>query len=241
MNKRFPILAGIVLILVGMMALSCSVAPLVGINAWRWGLRRLWPLTVLGAGMLFVVPPLLVRGKRGLGGLFIPGLPILVTGGILLSASVLDAWNAWEWLWPLEVLAVATGFLFAAIYMRNIWLLIPVIIVGANGVLFQFCAITDWWGVWSVAWTIEPLSVGLALLVVNVKQRSAGLLVAGVAMCVLAGVGLVESLAVVLLSTVFSVGWLWRWMGPVMLMVTGLLLLVMSLLHRPSLPNLTAE
>jgi ABC-type multidrug transport system permease subunit len=39
----------------------------------------------------------------------------------------------------------------------------------------------------------------------------------------------------------FSVGWLWRWMGPVMLMVTGFLLLVMSLLHRPSLPNLTAE
>jgi hypothetical protein len=241
MNKRFPILAGIVLILVGMMALSCSVAPLMGINAWRWGLWRLWPLTVLGAGMLFVVPPLLVRGKRGLGGLFIPGVPILVTGGILLSASVLDAWNAWEWLWPLEVLAVATGFLFAAIYMRNIWLLIPVIIVGANGVLFQFCAITGWWGVWSVAWTVEPLSVGLALLAVNVKQRSAGLLVAGVAMCALAGVGLVESLAIVLLSTMFSVGWLWRWMGPVMLMVTGFLLLVMSLLHRPSLPNLTAE
>jgi hypothetical protein len=165
----------------------------------------------------------------------------LVTGGILLFASVFGAWGVWEWLWPLEVLGVAGGFLLAAIHMRNIWLLIPVIIVGANGLLFQFCTITGWWGIWSVAWTIEPLSVGLALLAVNIRQQSAGLLTAGVAMCALAGVGFVGSLVIVILSAIFSVGWLWGWMWPVMLIVTGALLLVMSVLHRPSVPNLTAE
>ena len=241
MNKRFPILAGAVLILVGMMALACSAVPLLGMSAWRWGPWRLWPLLVVGAGLLFVVPPFLARGKRGLGGLFIPGVPVVVTGGILLFASVFNTWGAWEWLWPLEVLGVAGGFLLAAIYMRNLWLLIPVIIVGANGLLFQFCAITGWWGVWAVAWTIEPLSVGLALLAVNVKQHSAGLLTAGVAMCALAGVGFVGSLIIVVLSTIFSAGWLWGWMGPAMLIVAGALLLIMSLLHRPSVSSLAAE
>ncbi len=241
MNKQFPILMGVVLILVGMMALSCSVLPMMGMNAWHWGPWRLWPLLVVGVGMLFVVPPFLTRGARGLGGLFIPGVPVLVTGGILLFASGFDAWRAWEWLWPLEVLGVAGGFLLAAIYMRNIWLLIPAIIVGANGLLFQFCTITGWWGIWAVAWTIEPLSVGLALLAVNVKQQSAGLLTAGIALCALSGVGFVGSLAIVLLSAIFSVGWLWGWMGPAMLIVTGALLLVMSVLHHPSAPSLRAE
>lgn len=240
MNKQFPILVGVFLILIGMMALSCSVLPLLGMSTWHWGPWRLWPLTIVGAGLLFVAPPLLTR-KRGLGGLFIPGAPLLVTGGILLFTSVFNAWGAWEWLWPLEVLGVAGGFLLAAIYMRNVWLLIPAIIVGANGLLFQFCAVTGWWGVWAAAWTVEPLAVGLALLAVNVKQRSPALLTAGVALCALAGVGFVGSLAIVLLSTVFSVGWLWGWTGPAILIVTGALLLAMSLLHRPSTPGMTAE
>jgi len=241
MNKRFPILTGIVLILVGAMALACSVVPLLGLNVWRWGPWRLWPLVVVSAGLLFIVPPLLARDKRGLGGLFIPGVPVLVTGGILLFASVFDAWGAWSWLWPLELLAVAAGFLSAAIYMQNIWLLIPAITVGANGLLFQFCAITGWWGVWAVLWTIEPLSVGLALLAVNAKQRSAGLLIAGITACALAGMGLVQSLAIVALSAIFSVGWLWKWTGPATLIFAGFLLLILSLLHRPSALSLAAE
>ena len=223
------------------MALACSVAPLMGLNVWRWGPWRLWPLVVVGAGLLFIVPPLLAHGKHGLGGLFIPGVPVLVTGGILLFASVFNAWGAWSWLWPLEVLAVAAGFLSAAIHTRNIWLLIPAITVGTSGLLLQFCAITGWWGVWAVLWTVEPLAVGLALLAVNVKQRSAGLSIAGVTACALAGVGLLESLAIVALSAVFSVWGLWQWMGPVTLIFAGFLLLVMSVLHRPSAPSLAAE
>lgn len=241
MNKRFPILVGILLILTGAMALACSIAPLLGLNVWRWGAWRLWPLIVVGAGLLFIAPPLLARSKRGLGGLFIPGVPVLVTGGILLFASIFNAWGAWAWLWPLEVLAVAAGFLSAAIYMRNIWLLIPAITVGASGLLLQFCAITGWWNVWAVLWTVEPLSVGLALLAVNVKQRSEGLLIAGIGACALAGVGLVESLIILFLSAVFSARGLWQCMGPVTLIFAGFLLLIMSVLHRPSAPSLVTE
>ena len=91
--------------------------------------------------------------------------------------------------------AVALGFLFAAIKMRVIWLLIPTIIIGANGLLLQFCALTGWWAVWAVAWVIEPLSVGLALLAVNLKQRSPGLMVAGIAVCAVALLGALLAVA----------------------------------------------
>ncbi len=67
-------------------------------------------MVVVCFGLLFIVPPALTRGLRALGLLFIPGAPILTTGAILLFASVFDAW---ERLWPLEVMSLATGFLLA--------------------------------------------------------------------------------------------------------------------------------
>ncbi len=131
------------------------------------------------------------RWRRGLGILFIPGMPILTTGAILLLASVLNWWRVWKWLWPQEVLALALGCLFAAIYARQIWLLVPAIIIWLNGVLLQFCALTGLWEVWAVLWLIEPLAVGLVFLVVGGRTRSNGLLVAGLIVWGLAGLALI--------------------------------------------------
>ena len=237
MNKQLSIVASILLIMVGLLTLAFALAgPVFGFRIWQ-----LWPLAVVTAGLLFVVPPLLVRGKRGLGGLFIPGMPILTTGTLLLFASLFRRWNIWEWLWPQEVLSVALGFLFAAIYMRNVWLLIPAIVVGANGVLMQFCAVTGLWGVWSVLWVIEPLSVGLALLAVYVKKRSVGLMVAGLVLGGLAVVGALESLAIVSLSALFPVWWMWKWVGPVTFILAGTALLFWSLVRRAPAPRPAAQ
>jgi hypothetical protein len=234
MNRRFSILVGLILILIGGLALAFNVfAPSLPWRAafWHWGAWRLWPLFVVGIGLLFVVSPFLVRGRRGLGGLFIPGVPILITGGILLYNSVLDAWAAWEWLWPLEVLALAMGFLFAAIYMRAIWLLLPAIVIGANGLAFQFCALTGRWELWTALWTVEPLSLGLSLLVVNIKKRSAGLLIAGLILCGVAAVGLMG------MSALFP-GWLViNLLGPAVLILIGLVVILGGLVRRsPSQP-----
>ena len=103
--------------------------------------------------------------------------------------SILDAWGIWARLWPLEILALATGFLFAAIYRRVVWLLVPAIIIGLNAIVFQFCAATGLWGTWAFLWLIEPLSVGLALLVVGAATQRAGLSTAGLVLCYMAGVG----------------------------------------------------
>jgi hypothetical protein len=237
MGKRFSVFVGILLILVGGLSLAFNlVVPVLGLSVWRWGVWRLWPLIVVSAGLLFVVPPFLVRGKRGLGGLFIPGMPILTTGGILLFCSFFNAWEAWEWLWPLEVLAVALAFIFAAIYMRVIWLLIPALIVGANGLLLQLCAATGFWEVWAALWTIEPLSVGLSFLIISARKRSAGLLVAGLILCGLAAMGLMG------MSALFP-GWLLlNLTGPAILVAVGLLVIVCSLVRRsPSKPVASGE
>lgn len=236
MNKRISILAGLVLILMGALALTFNlVAPMLGLNVWRWGTWRFWPLLVVGVGLLFVLPPFLVRGRRGLGGLFISGVPILTTGGILLFASIFDTWGVWAYLWPLEILALALGFLFAAIYMRLVWLLIPAIVVGLNGLVLQFCALTGLWSVWAVLWTIEPLAVGLSLLVVSVVKRSGGLFVAGLILCGLAGVGLIGMTAVV------SAWWLPNLLGPGLLILVGFLLLLSSVIHRSPAPEPAVE
>ncbi|MBN1890623.1 MAG: hypothetical protein JW850_21695 [Thermoflexales bacterium] len=239
MNKRSQILASIALIGLGSLALACNMSVLLfGVG---WGPWRLWPLLVVGAGCALVAPPLLVRGKPALGALFIPGMPVLVTGCILLFCSVFDAWGAWAWLWPQEVLAVAAGFLFAAAYMRQIWLLVPAILIGLNGLLFQFCAITGWWQVWAVLWTIEPLAIGVALLAVNIKQHAAGLWIAGFVLCGLAGLGTLGSLGLVSLSAFFPAWWLWGWIGPGLLILAGLALLAWGLLGRPVTLSASAD
>jgi hypothetical protein len=237
MNKPLSVLMSMSLIFAGTLTLILSiVGPGFGFRVWQ-----LWPLFVIMAGLAFVLPPLLVRDKPGLGALFIPGVPVLTTGAILFFASVFRMWDAWSWLWPMEVMAVALGFLIAALYMRNVWLLIPAIFVGANGLLMQFCALTGWWRVWAVLWTVEPLSVGLALLAVNLKRRSPGLLAAGVVMCLLAGVGLVESLGIALLSALLPVGWMWRWVGPVTLVLVGFGVLLWGLTRHAPVPRLATE
>lgn len=238
MNKRTSAFIGLGLILVGMMALASTLLlPLFGIELLHNGLLRLWPLTISGLGWCFILPPLLVRKKRGLGGLFIPGIPILTTGAILTFTSFFNWWSAWEWLWPLEVLSVSAGFIAAAIYMRVIWLCIPAFIIGANGLLFQFCAITGLWDVWAVMWTIEPLSIGLALLFIGARKNRSGLLLAGLILCTLSGVGLIGMMAIVSMSAIFAGWWLFRLAGPALLIFLGILMLVGNAAHRAFIPK----
>jgi hypothetical protein len=237
MDKRFSILVGVLLVLMGSMALTLTLGlPILGWDTWQWGAWRLWPLIVVCLGLLFMLTPLLARGHRGLGSLFIPGTLVLITGAILLLASVLDFWGVWAWLWPLEILALATGFFAAALYMRTIWLTIPAIIIGVNGLVLQFCAITSLWHLWSVLWTIEPLSVGLSLMVVSLKARSTAVFLVGILLCSLAGIGLIGMTAI----TFFS-WWLFSWIGPAILILSGLALLVWGILPRsPSATPTTA-
>jgi hypothetical protein len=127
---------------------------------------------------------------------------------------------------------VAVGFLLAAIYLRVIWLLIPSIIIGANGLLFLFCAVTGLWQVWAVMWTIEPLSVGLALLLIGGLKQRRGLMTAGLLLCVIGGIGLLGMASLMSLAWFANWVWLFRLLVPAGLVVAGLLILVWSLTRK---------
>lgn len=232
MQRLFSIILGVGLIVAGVVTLALNLAlPLWNIHligAWR-----LWPLAVVAVGLLFTLPPVLVSGQRGLGALFIPGLPVLATGGILLLGSLFNRWGVWHWLWPVEVLAVAAGFILAAGYLRVVWLLIPAIFIGLNGLVLQFCAVTGWWSAWQVLWTVEPLAVGLVLCLVAFKTRSAAVFAVALTVCALSGVAALGMLA--LFSGLWRLGFTLSAVGLILL---GIALLVWNVIGpRPAPPT----
>ena len=229
MRKENAVVVSLILIAIGAVALLASVfGALFNFNMWQ-----LWPLFVIGAGILFILPPAVNRQKRGLGGLYIPGIPILANGALLLFTSVFRWWSAWEFLWPIELLALALAFVLAALHMHTIWLVVPAIIIGANGLLMQFCALTDWWGIWAALWVIEPLSVSAALFAVNTRKNSPRLRLASITLCAVSIIGFIQSLLIIFFSRIVSVWGLWKWSSSVILILAGISLLVWGL-YKPA-------
>ena len=171
--------------------------------------------------------PFIFHQKRGLKALLIPGTPIVVISALLLWGSLFNGWGIWEWLWPLVILGLAAGFFLTAVFMRNIWFMIPAIIIGVNGLIFQFCAITGLWDLWAILWTAEPLAVGLALLVASAGKRP-GLVRAGTILVTMAAVFFS------LMSFILS-GWV-STVGAAVLILSGV-----GLMARGRVPMLLAE
>jgi len=128
--------------------------------------------------------------------------------------------------WPLLVLAVALGFGLSAVFMRVSGLAIPAIIIGANGLVLAFCNITGLWGAWAILWPIEPLAVGLGLLMVGISNRSKGASTAAMILIGIAGLGF-------FLTSFFSLfnETILRFAVPGMLVLTGILLVGMHFLR----------
>lgn len=229
MTKKFSTLIGALLILFGVLLLTSNLlVSIFGFHIPWFRFWRLWPVIVLAIGSLFVAVPLLFREKRGLGALYIPGIPILTTGGILFFASTLDMWGAWEYLWPLEVLGLAVGFLLAAFSTGIVWFGIPAIIIGINGLILQFCAITGWWSAWSFLWALEPAAIGLILLLISTRAKSKAPFIVGVSICAFAVVAFISMAA---LTT--TGWWAFRYVGPLLLIAGGVLLLLAGVLKQP--------
>jgi len=181
MARIFSLSIGIALIALGGLLLGFNLfVPAVGLAAI--GLARLWPLILVALSVVFILPPILAPHNGGLGALFIPGLPILAVGGVALLANF-SKLNAWAMYWPQIILALGLGFILAAMYLRVIWLLIPAFIIGFIGAALQFSTLTQWWSVWSVAWSVVPLAVGSSLALIGLFRRSIGLILIGLFIC----------------------------------------------------------
>jgi hypothetical protein len=219
-ERSLSLIFGLALVLIG--GLSLLGNTLLAMQAWR-----LWPLTVIVAGLALTLPGFVGLKRRGFGSFFIPGIPLLTTGGILLFASLFQRWNVWELAWPLEVLGLAVGFTLAALFMRVAGLAIPALIIGVNGLVLAFCNLTGLWEAWAILWPLEPLAVGLGLLIVGAANRSSGAKVAGLILTGIAGVGFFIASFI----SVFN-GTLLRFAVPGMLVLTGLILVSAQWLKR---------
>ncbi len=225
-EKLFNLIAGITLLAIGVIALAGNA--LLATKAWK-----LWPVIIVLAGVGFTIPGFLGFAHRGFGAFFIPGIPVLTTGAILLFASITNLWGVWAVAWTLEILSLALGFVMAAIFMRVPGLAIPAFIIGINGLMFAFCAVTGLWQSWAILWPIEFLSVGLGLLVLGIANQSMGVKTAASILLTIAGGGFF----ITAFLSVFNDNSIMRFAVPVMLLLTGGLLTATFFLQKsPEVP-----
>jgi hypothetical protein len=188
---------------------------------------------IILAGVGFTFPGFLGFVHRGFGAFFIPGIPVLTTGAILLFASLTNYWGIWAVAWTLIVLALALGFVMAAIFMRVPALAIPALIVGVNGLILVFCVVTGLWESWAILWPMEFLAVGLGLLVLGIANQSAGVKTAASVLLTIAGGGFF----LMAFLSMFNDNPIMKFAVPVMLLVTGGLLTATFFLQRsPEIP-----
>jgi hypothetical protein len=226
MQRKTSLLFGVTLILLGVLALAGNLIIRAVGEGFLLGFRA-WPIFVVGAGLLFCLPPFIFSKMRGLSGLFIPGIPTLTTGVLLFLASITGNWSIWSYLWPLEVISVAFGFVLMAVFLKVPWLMIPASIIGLTGFVLQFCAVTGLWSSWAVLWTVEPFAVGLPLLLIGMVKKIEGVKVAGIILCGLAGLAFAAMSSILVTSL-----WITRLIGPVIVLALGILLVVSAIINR---------
>jgi hypothetical protein len=226
MQKKASLLIGLTLIVLGVLALAGNLLIRAAGNGIMLGFHA-WPIFVVGAGLLFCLPPFMFPGRGGLSGLFVPGIPTLTTGILLFLASVSGNWSIWAILWPLEVLSVAAAFVLMAIFLKVPWLMIPASILGFTGLVLQFCAATGWWSSWAVLWTVEPFAVGLPLLLIGLAKKIEGVKLAGILLCGLAGVAF-AAMSTFLVTSL----WITRLIGPAVVLAMGILLVLSAVARR---------
>jgi hypothetical protein len=227
MQRKTSLLFGVTLILLGVLALAGNLLNRSIGEGILLGFRA-WPIFVVGAGLLFCLPPFIFSNVRGLSGLFIPGIPTLTTGILLFIASITDSWHIWVVLWPLEVISLALGFVLMAIILNIPWLMIPASIIGLTGVVLQFCAITTWWNSWAVLWTVEPFAVGLPLLLIGIFKKIERVKVAGIILCGFAGLAFAAMSSILVTSL-----WITRLIGPAIVLGLGLLMVFSAFVKQP--------
>jgi predicted membrane protein len=153
MNKS--VVTGIVLIIIGLIFLLPSFTNLT--------LRDLWPVLMLGPGILFFLGYIADRKNYGL---LMPGA-ILTTYGLLFLYCSLTDWYMMRSLWPLYLIGPGIGF-FLLYYFgkKETALLVPGSILTILGLIFLVRS-TDY----DYLWPVVIIAAGL-LLIFRSKRKS---------------------------------------------------------------------
>jgi hypothetical protein len=155
------------------------------------------------------------------------------TAGRLFAAVGLNV--GWGQLWPLAIVLVGLAFWLAILVWwdqrtRIAGLAVPGTLILMNGLLLLYQSATGDWESWTYAWSLEPVFVGLGLLMLYaLGQRERGLLVAAL---VVGGVGVVFLL---IFGSVWG-GWVIQLLTALGLVLAGVLLLMRGARQRPTSP-----
>lgn len=167
------------------------------------------------------------------------GILLIVFGGLFLFAQMgsvllrsLGIEIGWAELWPFIVVLIGLAFWLPLLVWweqrhKIAGLIIPGTIILVNGLVFLYSNSTGDWQGWSYLWTLEPISVGLGLLLFYmVASRERGVLLAA---AIVGGIGLAFF---VIFASVFG-GWV-RLVVPFVLILVGCLFLLRGLRERAS-------
>ncbi len=227
MTHKFSFVSGLFLIIAGgLMIAYNALATRLGLDLAAW---RLVPIEVAILALLCLLPPLFVRRRRGLSGLFIPGVPLLAVSVLLLASQILPPGFVWSRFWPQLIVAFAVGMALCGLFLRQIWLAVPSAMLLALGAALQLTAFTGWWWLWAGLWVAPLLALGLTLFTIALFRRSRGLRRAGV---ILTLTPVALGFALVFLV----IGW-WQAAGAVAggtLTLVGLWLLTLAWAPRPA-------
>jgi hypothetical protein len=150
MNKS--VITGIALITIGAIFLLPNFTELT--------LRDLWPILMLGPGVLFFIG---FSADRRNYGLLMPG-SILTTYGLLFLFNSIVGWQMMEVLWPTFMLGPALGFLLMYFLgKKEMGLLVPGIVFGILTLTF-FLHNTGFASFW-------PVLIIIAGIILIIKSR----------------------------------------------------------------------
>lgn len=105
------IVAGSLLILFGLLALLGQVFK--GFEFWG----MIWPVIVIGFGLMFFVGMLL--GGKSVAALAIPGSIITGCGLMLLLQNLTGYWESWSYSWTVILISVGLGIFIMGLYNGN--------------------------------------------------------------------------------------------------------------------------
>ena len=105
MTKRYSLVWGVILIVVGTAFLASQFIP--GLFSWFR-----WPLLLIVPGGFFVLLSLVGRN----GGLLIPGFVLVGLGGIFLVQDSTGDWDSWAYIWTLIPGLAGLGMLIGGLY-----------------------------------------------------------------------------------------------------------------------------
>lgn len=108
MKRKPGVIAGIILILLGVLFLAREIAPEY-FQFWDW------PFIVIGLGGVFLLWAIL----SGTGGLAVPGSILAGIGGILYYQNLTGDWASWSYIWALIPGFVGLGVIISGIIDRN--------------------------------------------------------------------------------------------------------------------------